>query len=230
MCEPMEKKNPVGSIDKEDLATGLALSLQKNASCGHPLGSYAKGKARKRATFDIVSSWTDQPIVNSKSLTGSCRNNGDIVDLGRARPLWVCGSNERGDSMSVNRHSPGFFSLSCSFSGYKELRCQGLVVSQQFLRREGAHKPCGKADSYLIVGIGGTVPDSHFESFLKLGSIHVMDHELTRSLAPSAGLRKRLVHNYDDIDDSIVYDSAKPATRLYTEYVRSIKNYVDLNN
>lgn len=106
----------------------------------------------------------------------------------------------------------------------------GIVVSNSSSRREGAHKPCGKADSYLIVGIGGTVPDSHFESFLKLGSLHVMDGELTRSLAPSAGLRKRLVHNYDDIDDSIVYDSAKPATRLYTEYVRSIKNYVDLNN
>lgn len=69
----------------------------------------------------------------------------------------------------------------------------------------------------MIVGLGATVPDSYFESFLELGSLHVMDGHLARSLAPSAGLRNRLVHEYDDIDDAIVYDSVKQAMRLYTE-------------
>jgi uncharacterized protein YutE (UPF0331/DUF86 family) len=79
----------------------------------------------------------------------------------------------------------------------------------------------------LMVELGGTVPDSYYESFLELGSLHVLGADLARSLAPSAGLRNRIVHEYDAIDDSIVYDSVGQATTLYTEYVRIINNYID---
>jgi uncharacterized protein YutE (UPF0331/DUF86 family) len=82
-------------------------------------------------------------------------------------------------------------------------------------------------NTHLIVELGGTVPDSYYESFLELGSLHVLGAELARSLAPSAGLRNRLVHEYDAIDDSIVYDSVDQAMTLYTEYVRTINNYID---
>jgi uncharacterized protein YutE (UPF0331/DUF86 family) len=82
-------------------------------------------------------------------------------------------------------------------------------------------------NTHLIVELGGTVPDSYYESFLELGSLHVLGADLARSLAPSAGLRNRIVHEYDAIDDSIVYDSVGQATTLYTEYVRIINNYID---
>ena len=82
-------------------------------------------------------------------------------------------------------------------------------------------------NTHLIVELGGTVPDSYYESFLELGSLHVLGAELARSLAPSAGLRNRLVHEYDAIDDSIVYDSVGRVMTLYTEYVRMTNNYID---
>lgn len=82
-------------------------------------------------------------------------------------------------------------------------------------------------NTHLIVELGGTVPDTYYESFLELDSLHVLGGELARSLAPSAGLRNRLVHEYDDLDDSIIYDSVDHTISLYTEYVRVIKNYVD---
>jgi uncharacterized protein YutE (UPF0331/DUF86 family) len=82
-------------------------------------------------------------------------------------------------------------------------------------------------NTHLIVVLGGTVPDSYFESFLELGSLHVIGGELAQNLAPSAGLRNRLVHEYDDIDDSIVYESMDQGISLYTEYVRAIKAYID---
>ena len=82
-------------------------------------------------------------------------------------------------------------------------------------------------NTHLIVEHGGTVPDTYFESFLELGSLHVTSAELARSLAPSSGLRNRLVHEYDDIDDSIVYESIDQAITLYTEYVWIIKDYID---
>jgi uncharacterized protein YutE (UPF0331/DUF86 family) len=41
------------------------------------------------------------------------------------------------------------------------------------------------------------------------------------------GLRNRLVHEYDAIDDSVVYASVGQAVKLYTEYIRAIKEYID---
>lgn len=82
-------------------------------------------------------------------------------------------------------------------------------------------------NTHLIVELGGTVPDSYYETFLALGSLQVLSSELARSLAPSAGLRNRLVHEYDAIDDSVVYDSVGQAVKLYTEYIRAIKEYID---
>lgn len=102
------------------------------------------------------------------------------------------------------------------------------VASTVSSSRGAAHEPHRQKDSCLIVGLGGAVPESDFESFIELGSLHVMDGELARSLAPSAGLRNRLVHEYVSVDDSTIYDSVIQAMRLYTEYVRSIKNYLDL--
>jgi uncharacterized protein YutE (UPF0331/DUF86 family) len=82
-------------------------------------------------------------------------------------------------------------------------------------------------NTHLIVELGGTVPDSYYETFLALGSLQVLSSELARSLSPSAGLRNRLVHEYDAIDDSMVYDSVGQAVKLYTEYIRAIKEYID---
>lgn len=82
-------------------------------------------------------------------------------------------------------------------------------------------------NTHLIVELGGTVPDSYYETFLALGSLQVLSSDLARSLAPSAGLRNRLVHEYDAIDDSVVYDSVGQAVKLYTEYIRAIKEYID---
>jgi uncharacterized protein YutE (UPF0331/DUF86 family) len=82
-------------------------------------------------------------------------------------------------------------------------------------------------NTHLIVELGGTVPDSYYETFLELGSLQVLSSELSRSLAPSAGLRNRLVHEYDAIDDSVVYDSVGQAIKLYAEYIGAIKAYID---
>ncbi len=144
MCEPMEKKNPVGSIDKEDLAKGLALSLQKNASCGHPLGSYAKGKGHEKSDIDI-GFLLDGPadIVNlTNTLNRLLQNNNvDIVDLGRASPLLRYAAATNG--AIFYEREPGlftrFFSLSCLMSvDTKELRDARDRRIEQFLKARGS--------------------------------------------------------------------------------------------
>jgi len=77
------------------------------------------------------------------------------------------------------------------------------------------------------VELGGVVPDTYFDAFLQLGVLRVLPDNLAHSLAPFAGLRNRLVHEYDVIDDAVVLASVDGATKLFTEYVRTIKDFID---
>ncbi len=69
-------------------------------------------------------------------------------------------------------------------------------------------------------------PDSYFESFIQLGEVGVISRELAKELAPSAGIRNRLVHEYDEIDDKIIYESVSDAIDLFQKYINSINCYL----
>jgi uncharacterized protein YutE (UPF0331/DUF86 family) len=77
-------------------------------------------------------------------------------------------------------------------------------------------------NTHVIVEKGAMVPESYFESFIRLGEMQVIPADLAVSLAPSAGLRNRLVHEYDLIEDSLVLKSMKTALVLYTRYVKEV--------
>jgi uncharacterized protein YutE (UPF0331/DUF86 family) len=49
---------------------------------------------------------------------------------------------------------------------------------------------------------------------------------LAETLAPAAGLRNRLVHEYDVIDDAIVLDAVGRARRDFAAYVTAIEQYL----
>jgi len=50
--------------------------------------------------------------------------------------------------------------------------------------------------------------------------------ELSQKLAPCAGLRNRLVHEYDEIDNSLIFKAVKEADVLFNEYIRQIEKYI----
>jgi len=45
-------------------------------------------------------------------------------------------------------------------------------------------------------------------------------------LAPSAGLRNRLVHEYDRLEHQMVLEAVRSALGLYPQYVKEIENYI----
>lgn len=49
---------------------------------------------------------------------------------------------------------------------------------------------------------------------------------LAEKLAPSAGLRNRLVHEYDLIEHSMVLKAVIMAEELYPEYIKEIEDYL----
>ncbi|MBE9198019.1 MULTISPECIES: DUF86 domain-containing protein [unclassified Nodularia (in: cyanobacteria)] len=67
---------------------------------------------------------------------------------------------------------------------------------------------------------------TNFKAFIELGKYAVISTELAAQLAPSAGLRNRLVHEYDDIDPKEVFKSISFALRQYPLYVREINTYL----
>jgi uncharacterized protein YutE (UPF0331/DUF86 family) len=59
-------------------------------------------------------------------------------------------------------------------------------------------------NAHLIAELGREVPEDYYGGFIKLGEVGILTADLARSLAPSAGLPNRLVHEYDAIDDAKV--------------------------
>jgi uncharacterized protein YutE (UPF0331/DUF86 family) len=81
-------------------------------------------------------------------------------------------------------------------------------------------------NTHLIVQSGGMVPDTYYECFLEIGALGIIPNNLARVLAPSAGLRNRLVHEYDRIDDTVVHHATGEAVKAYTEYVGAVQDYL----
>ncbi len=82
-------------------------------------------------------------------------------------------------------------------------------------------------NGHIIVEKGHLPPKNYYESFIFLGDLGVLNKSFARQLAPSSGLRNRLVHEYEEIDDKIVYDSIDTALKNYKKYVKEIDQYLD---
>ncbi len=70
------------------------------------------------------------------------------------------------------------------------------------------------------------LPGDYYSSFIELGRHSVITQELAEQLAPAAGLRNRLVHEYDAIDDSMVLDAVRLASRDFKDFVTAVDEYL----
>jgi uncharacterized protein YutE (UPF0331/DUF86 family) len=82
---------------------------------------------------------------------------------------------------------------------------------------------------HLISQTGHSVPDDYYQSFVKMAELKIISPDLAQKLAPSAGLRNRLVHEYDAIEDTLILGSLAMAQAVYSRYVKEIKDYLSRN-
>lgn len=82
-------------------------------------------------------------------------------------------------------------------------------------------------NSYLLVCARVPPPETYFDSFVRAGRQGIISQTLAIELAPSTGLRNRLVHEYDDIDSVIVYQSIQFALQLYPQYIQHVQTYLE---
>ncbi|MCG2788896.1 MAG: DUF86 domain-containing protein [Actinomycetia bacterium] len=64
------------------------------------------------------------------------------------------------------------------------------------------------------------------DTFHILAKLNVYPEAFSKQIAPSAGLRNRLVHEYNDTKDEIIYNSVADAITQYTEYCNYILKYI----
>lgn len=81
-------------------------------------------------------------------------------------------------------------------------------------------------NTHIIVQTGSTAPDDYYESFIDAGRLKIISMDLAEKLAPSAGLRNRLVHEYDLLEHEMVLDAVRRALKLYPLYVKEIEDYI----
>jgi len=79
---------------------------------------------------------------------------------------------------------------------------------------------------HIITQLGGSAPDDYYQSFIKLGEKGAIPMSLAQELAPLAGLRNRLVHEYDAIDDTIILQAVAGCQRQYPLYIKAIEDYL----
>jgi uncharacterized protein YutE (UPF0331/DUF86 family) len=79
---------------------------------------------------------------------------------------------------------------------------------------------------HLLRAAGAPMPGDYYPSFLDVGRHGVVPATLAEALAPAAGLRNRLVHDYDVIDDAIVLDAVGRTRRDFATYVAAIEQYL----
>lgn len=68
------------------------------------------------------------------------------------------------------------------------------------------------------LGNGSETTRTYEDSFLRLADLKIYPEKFAHVIAPSAGLRNVLVHEYDEVDKRLVYKSVGMALSEYAKY------------
>ena len=79
---------------------------------------------------------------------------------------------------------------------------------------------------HVITASGQPPPADYHTSFLKLADLGILDADFARRIARAAGLRNRLVHDYEDLDQVVVFEALEDALRDLPVYLARLNAYV----
>ena len=85
-------------------------------------------------------------------------------------------------------------------------------------------------NEHIIAKIGvyeDLSPRDYRETFLILAKLNILPGAFAKKIAASAGFRNAIVHDYDDLDERVVYKTVGEAIKQYSEYCRYILKFLD---
>lgn len=81
-------------------------------------------------------------------------------------------------------------------------------------------------NAHLVAEHGAAIPEDYYGGFLALGTLQIVPRELAQRLAPSAGLRNRLVPEYEGIDDGKVLAAITTTLEMYPQFVEAVEAFL----
>lgn len=79
---------------------------------------------------------------------------------------------------------------------------------------------------HVITGTGQPPPPDYYASFVKLGELGVLEPAFARDIARAAGLRNRIVHEYDGLDPAKVFAALGDGLRDIPRYLAQLNDYL----
>lgn len=83
---------------------------------------------------------------------------------------------------------------------------------------------------HLIIESGCPPPEDYFSSFKTLGELKIIPKDLAERLSRLAGLRNRLAHEYDTVDERKIYNELKNILKELPIYLRAVEKFSGKNN
>jgi uncharacterized protein YutE (UPF0331/DUF86 family) len=110
-----------------------------------------------------------------------------------------------------------------SRSAYLESRTEEVLAERYLERIIGRMIDI---NYHLLTETGHPPPSDYHTSFSRLAEIHVLDREFASRIARCAGLRNGIVHEYNDLDPSKVFDALQDAMRDIPQYLQKVNDFV----
>ncbi|RAK12699.1 type VII toxin-antitoxin system HepT family RNase toxin [Halanaerobium saccharolyticum] len=66
----------------------------------------------------------------------------------------------------------------------------------------------------------------YYSSFLELVELEILPEEFARDIAPSTGIRNRLVHEYEKVNDKVVYQNLDKLVKYYLDYIKYVNKNI----
>ncbi|HEV8310156.1 MAG TPA: HepT-like ribonuclease domain-containing protein [Methylomirabilota bacterium] len=79
---------------------------------------------------------------------------------------------------------------------------------------------------HLITETGHAPPTDYFQSFTQLAELRVLDRAFAARIAACAGLRNRLVHEYNELDPRKVHEALQTAVGDIPVYLQRVNEYL----
>jgi uncharacterized protein YutE (UPF0331/DUF86 family) len=79
---------------------------------------------------------------------------------------------------------------------------------------------------HLLTTAGQAPPPVYHASFTRLAELGVLDAAFAHTISRAAGLRNRLVHDYEEIDQAKVFDAIQSALDDVPHYLAAVRRFL----
>ena len=70
------------------------------------------------------------------------------------------------------------------------------------------------------------MPEDYYNSFIEMGKNKIITPEFAEEIAKSAGLRNALAHEYEKIDQSLIFKAISTALTQIPRYLQKVLNFL----